>query len=142
MANKLQKTYEFKASTENVWDALINPTIIKQYFLGTDAISDWKEGSPILYKAIWEGQTFENKGNILKLIPEKLLIVNYWTPFSGKPDSPENYIVYSYELFKTDLGTKLTLTQDAVFESEERLDESWKNWDTILNGLKEIVENN
>ena len=33
-----------------VWQALVNPDIIKQYLFDTDVISDWKVGSPITYK--------------------------------------------------------------------------------------------
>jgi uncharacterized protein YndB with AHSA1/START domain len=39
-----------KADAARVWDALTNPELIKQYLFGTEAISDWKEGSSITYK--------------------------------------------------------------------------------------------
>jgi hypothetical protein len=29
---------------------MTNPEIIKQYMFGTNVISDWKEGSPIVWK--------------------------------------------------------------------------------------------
>ncbi len=40
------------ASTAKVWDALINPEQIKKYFFGTEAISDWKVGSTLIFKGI------------------------------------------------------------------------------------------
>jgi uncharacterized protein YndB with AHSA1/START domain len=33
-----------------VWKALVNPEVIRQYMLGTNVISDWKEGSQIVWK--------------------------------------------------------------------------------------------
>ncbi len=33
-----------------IWKALTTPSIIKQYFFGTDAVSDWKVGSPLIFK--------------------------------------------------------------------------------------------
>jgi len=53
------------APTSKVWDAITKPDLIKQYLFGTDVISDWKVGSPIIYKGEWEGKAFEDKGKIL-----------------------------------------------------------------------------
>jgi uncharacterized protein YndB with AHSA1/START domain len=41
------------APAAKVWDALINPEMIRQYLFGTEALSDWKAGSQITYKGIW-----------------------------------------------------------------------------------------
>jgi hypothetical protein len=43
-------TAAIEAPVGRVWDALINPRLIKQYFFGTDVTSEWKEGSPIRWK--------------------------------------------------------------------------------------------
>ena len=43
------------ASISKVRDALTNPEILKQYFFGTDTITDWKPGSPIKFKGEWQG---------------------------------------------------------------------------------------
>ena len=40
------------ADAAKVWDALTNPVLIKQYLFGTDAISDWKEGSSVTYRGL------------------------------------------------------------------------------------------
>ena len=41
-------TITIDAPVERVWDALVNPGIIKQYMFGTEVFSDWEEGSPIV----------------------------------------------------------------------------------------------
>ena len=53
-----------------VWEALVNPETIRRYMFGTDAVSDWKEGSPITWKGEWEGKHYEDRGVILRLEPE------------------------------------------------------------------------
>ena len=137
---KLQKTYGIKADPSKVWDALTNPALIRQYFFGTEAISDWKQGSTITYSGEWEGKPYEDKGVILKIEPEKLLVVNYWSSRSGKPDKPENYSPYEYRLAESKQGTSLTLVQEGKFESEESRAKAWQHWDVVINGLKELVE--
>ena len=127
------------ASTEKVWKALTTPEILKQYFFGSDIITDWKVGSSIIYRGQWQGKPYEDKGKILKYEPEKLLVTTHWSPLSGVPDSPENYHTVSYELSGQEGKTRLTLTQDNN-ASEEEKDQSEKNWSIVLDGLKKILE--
>lgn len=127
------------APAYKVWNALTNPDLIKQYLFGVEAISDWKVGSPIIYKGVWEGKEFEDKGNILKSEPEKLMLCNYWSSFSGLPDSPENYQNVAYELSPENNGTKLTISQDNIPDEEGRR-RSEQNWAFVLNNLKELLE--
>src|SRR5215211_448086 len=100
MNNKLtaEATTTIDAPTSKVWQALVNPEIIKQYLFNTEVISDWKVGSPIIYRGEWEGKPFEDKGEILAMEPEKLLKSTHWSPLSGVPDSPENYHTVAYTL--------------------------------------------
>jgi len=41
------------ASADKVWNGLTRPEIIKQYMFGTNAVSDWTEGSSIVWKGEW-----------------------------------------------------------------------------------------
>jgi uncharacterized protein YndB with AHSA1/START domain len=122
-----------------VWDALVNPETIKQYMFGTEVVTDWKEGSPILYKGTWEGKAFEDKGKVIKVEPEKLLVTTHWSPLSGTADSPENYHTVRYELTADGDKTHLTLTQDNN-ASEEEKNHSEQNWKMMLDGLKKLLE--
>ncbi len=130
---------EINAPKSKVWDALINPVQIKKYLFGTDAISDWKVGSPIKFTGVWEGKPYEDKGTILQIDKEKTLRYNYWSNFSGQEDKPENYQVVTYNLTEGNGKTKFTLTQDNC-KSEEAREHSEKNWAMVLNTIKELVE--
>ena len=126
-------------SPTKVWEALTTPEIIKQYLFGTDAKSDWKVGSPIIYSGVWEGKAYEDKGQILEIEPEKILKTTYWSGMSGKPDAPENYQIVTYELEAVDGGTKVTLTQENT-QSQESIDHSMGNWKMVLDGMKKLLE--
>jgi uncharacterized protein YndB with AHSA1/START domain len=128
-----------KAPTSKVWEALTNPEIIKQYFFGTYASSDWKEGSPITFKGEWEGKKYEDKGTILKVEPGKMLRYNFWSSMSGIEDKPENYVIITYDLRDKDGATDLTITQQNI-PTEEMKEHSEQNWRRVLDGLKEVVE--
>ncbi len=128
------------ASPAKVWEALINPDMIKQYLFGTEAVSDWKVGSSITYKGVWEGKHYEDKGMVLEVIPEKLLVSTYWSNMSGVPDIPENYKKVTYALTPAEGGgTTLTIIQDNN-TTEESKAHSEGNWRMVLEGLKKVVE--
>ncbi len=128
-----------KAPASKVWEALTKPELVKKYFFGTDVITDWKVGSPIIYRGVWEGKPYEEKGNVLKNEPEKLLLTNYWSPSRGVTDSPENYQNVEYKLEPAEEGTKVTITQDGN-KDEESKNHSETNWGMILDGMKKLLE--
>lgn len=127
------------ASTKKVWDALVDPKAIKQYMFGTNVVSDWKEGSTIVWKGEWQGKSYEDKGLILKLQPESTLQYSHFSPLSGMPDKPENYHTVTIALSKNGNQTDVSLTQDNNATEEERA-ESEKNWEMMLTELKKYLE--
>ena len=92
----VNKSIFINANAAAVWYALVNPHKIKQYLFGTDTISEWKEGSRITDKGIWQGKEYEDGGIILKLVPEKTFQSTYWSSMPGTEDKPENYATVTY----------------------------------------------
>lgn len=127
------------APRAKVWDALVNPEIIKQYMFGTEVISDWKKGSPIVWKGEWKGKPYEDKGEILEIEAGEVLQYTHFSPMEGQPDVPANYHTISISLIEEDNGTLVSLSQDNNV-SEKASDESQKMWETMLDGLKKAVE--
>jgi uncharacterized protein YndB with AHSA1/START domain len=139
-ANLIAKaSTNISAPASRVWDALTNPDIIKQYFFGTQAISDWKEGSSLEFKGEWEGKKYVDKGVILKSEPEKLFQYTYLSSFSNLPDLPENYANITYELLEEDGETTVTVKQENS-ASEEARKHSEENWGHVLKALKDLLE--
>ncbi len=141
----MDKGYVAKASIDiraepgSVWKALTDPELIKRYLFGTEASSDWKVGSPITYRGTWEGKTYEDKGLILEIVPNRIFKSTYWSGLSGLPDVPENYNTVSYELAPVGGGTRLSVAQDNN-PSEEGKAQAEGNWLIVLKALKELLE--
>ena len=133
------------APIEKVWDALVNPQVIKRYMFGATAVSDWKVGSPIAWKGEWKGKPFEDKGRILEFRPEERLRYSHFSPLSGAPDKPENYHQVTIDLSEQedqdggDGHVRLDLSQDNNKTKKAR-DESQRNWAMMLEGVKKAVE--
>jgi uncharacterized protein YndB with AHSA1/START domain len=134
-----QASISVDAPTQKVWDALVNPEAIKQYMFGTNVVSDWREGSPIIWKGEWQGKVYEDKGVILQLVPGRTLGYSHFSPLSGLPDKPENYHTVTVELSPDGNRTRVTLSHDKNASEQERA-ESQKNWEMMLGTLKKFVE--
>ncbi|EPG75130.1 hypothetical protein LEP1GSC058_0030 [Leptospira fainei serovar Hurstbridge str. BUT 6] len=130
---------QIHASPAKVWQGLTDPNLIKKYFFGTEAISDWKVGSPLHFKGVWEGKEYLDKGTILQVVPEKLFRYNYLSSFSNMEDVPENYANVTYELSHQNGETSLVVTQDNILSDDARK-HSEQNWLFILNELKKLLE--
>ena len=130
---------EIDAPPDKVWEALTDPDQIKKYMFGSQVETDWKPGSPIVWKGEYEGKKYEDKGEILEVEPERRLKVTHFSPLSGQEDAPENYHTLVYELEEHDGETRVSLSQDNN-ASEEAAEHSRANWEKMLAGLKQVVE--
>ena len=141
MADKFIAKVEvaIKAPLREVRLELTKPELIKQYLFDTVVTTDWRIGSPITYRGVWEGKPYEDKGTIIQNEPERLLVSTYWSSLEGLADKRENYKTVSYELAAENGTTKLTLTQDNN-ASKEAAEHSEQNWKTVLGKLKELLE--
>jgi uncharacterized protein YndB with AHSA1/START domain len=131
---------EIKAPKSKVWEALTKPEIVKQYFFGSNLITDWKVGSKIRWTGEWEGKTYEDKGTVLQNEPEKILKYNYWSNFSNQPDLPENYQTITYRIKEGKGKTILDIIQENC-RSEEVRDHSESNWKSVMDEMRKMVEN-
>jgi uncharacterized protein YndB with AHSA1/START domain len=133
-------TVTINASTADVWDALTNSAKVKQYMHGTEMSTDWKEGSSISWKGEWKGKSYEDKGRVLEVEPQRLLRYTHWSPMGGSEDRPENYHTLTFELAGKDGKTILTLTQDNNPTQEEADKMARDNGAPGLEGLKATAE--
>src|SRR5450631_4238155 len=92
---------DIRASIESVWDAITKPEIVKQYFFGTNLVTDWKVDSPLFFRGEWQGKAYEDRGTVLAFDPMQSLTYNYWSGFSGVEDDPALRQIIRYDLEPT-----------------------------------------
>lgn len=138
------------ANASKVWNALVNPKQTKKYMFGCEALSDWKKGSELLWKGIYDNkEMIFVKGFILDIQPEKLLAYSTIDPNAIMEDIPDNYLTVTYYLAEeSNTKTILTVTQgdySKVADGEKRYKEAFNNgegWNPILSEIKKLVEAN
>jgi uncharacterized protein YndB with AHSA1/START domain len=138
---RFEYTEKLDASDSQVWEALTNKDMVKQYFFGTEVNSKWEKGSTITFTGIWEGKEYIDSGKILEIEIGKMLKYDYLSSFSGLEDKPENYSIITYKLEQAEGGTLLHVTQEG-FKNQESRDHSEQGWKMVISNMKKLLEEN
>ena len=135
------------APAAKVWDTLVNPEQTVKYMFGCVPVTDWKVGSPLLWKGKFDGiEMVAVKGAITEIRPEQYLAYTVIDPNDPKiPDIPENYLTVTYTLSTANGDTTLSVTQgdySKVAEGEKRYQHTVADggWDPILEQIKQLAE--
>ena len=137
----VMKSIKIKAEPEKIWNALTDPDKTKKYFFNAKVLSDWKQGSQIIFKGkLFWVIPFEMTGTIIRVEPGKYL---QYTLKNGKKEDAKAGFSTVTDVLTYDNGiTTLSVTDD-VGDGEgayKRMERSQKGWDKVLSGLKKLVE--
>jgi uncharacterized protein YndB with AHSA1/START domain len=140
----IKKTITLDAEAAKVWEALTKPEMIKKYMEGTEVISDWKVGSPILWVGTSEGsEKVMLKGSIERMEFGKLIQFTSLNLDAEYTDIPSNYVKATYELIPKLGKTLLSVTQgdySQVEDGRKRFVSDDGGYNRTLNALKTFVE--
>ena len=137
---KTSASVEINATAEQVWDAMTNPEKIKIYLFGTEAVTDWQVGSPIIFQGVYEGYEYKDKGNVLQNIPNELFEYNYLAQYSGLEDKIKNYSIVTYEIKIASESSVLLTWHQAGFADRDKCEHTTKGLQAILEQIKSIAE--
>lgn len=133
-------TILIKAPSAAVWDALTSPSLIERYFFGTKLTTDWRIDSPMTFRGDYQGKSYEDRGTVLTFDPPTGLSYSYWSSFSGTEDLPSTRLIIRYVLKDEGENVKVTVTTSRC-RTEEQAQHSAENWEIVLGGLKDLLEN-
>ena len=136
----VSKSIVINANAQQVWEVMTKPEKIKVYLYGTQTITDWQVGSPIIFQGEYEGKTYKDKGNVIGNVENEFLKYNYWSGFSGLEDKAENYSVITYIIQKlNDNEVQLSWLQQG-FADETGQQHMEAGLPTMLKDIKKLVE--
>lgn len=144
MTNELivRRSIEIKAPASRIWELLTDPGHTVKYMFGCEVVSDWKIGSPLLWRGVSDGVVYV-KGSLIALEKEKLLSFTVFDPNAGIEDTPSNYTTVAIELIPGKGSTTLNVTQGdftGVVDGENRCLSTGAGWDSALPRIKELAE--
>jgi len=142
----IKNTITIAAPASKVWDALVNPAQTKKYMYGCEPVTDWKPGSDIIWKGVFDGkELIAVTGKVVSFSKGRSLAYTTFDPNGIYADVPENHLVVTYALTENDGTTDFTVTQgdySKVAEGQKRYDDSMSEggWSAILQQIKKIAE--
>lgn len=135
----ITKTIQINASPARVWQALTDPEQIKEYMFGTQTLTDWKVGEPIVWQGEWEGTTYKDQGTLLAFEPNKRMQYSYWSSFWGELPPVEDHTIITTTLEGSGNETQLTLHQ-LGFRDQASYEREQDGWYAVLERIKSIAE--
>lgn len=148
MLNELivHNTIRIHASPERVWQVLTHGEETRKYMYGCTAISDWRPGSTLLWKGVFDGvETVAVSGRVVDIEQGKFLSYTAFDPNAGLEDIPANHTTVTYNLAGDEGYTVLTVTQGdyaKVPDGKRKYDEAVMagGWGPILEEIRKIAE--
>jgi uncharacterized protein YndB with AHSA1/START domain len=139
----IRKSIDIDAPIEILWKVLTDSEFIRQYMFGCNAETDWKPGSPLLWKGAADGKLYV-KGDVVSVERPHRLAYTIFDPNSTIKDIPANYLTMTYELKKrNNRDSVLEITQgdfSTVEDGKRRYQHSLEGDDSVLQGIKKLAE--
>lgn len=139
----IRKSVEVNAPAEALWKVLTDNDFVPQYMFGCVAETDWKAGSPLLWKGAADGILYV-KGCVVAVdAPHRLEYTVIDPNNPAVPDIPENYLTMIYEIREQGGRTVFELIQgdySKVAEGQKRYDDTLRGDDHLLVKIKELAE--
>jgi uncharacterized protein YndB with AHSA1/START domain len=139
----IRNTIAVNAPVSLLWKVLTDNEFIQQYMFGCYAESDWKPGSPLLWKGAADGQLYV-KGHVVAIEPPHWLVYTVIDPNSTIADIPPNYLKVTCQIKeRNDHASTLEITQGdfaTVEDGQKRYKDALDGGDTILIAIKKLAE--
>jgi uncharacterized protein YndB with AHSA1/START domain len=128
------------APASKVWLALTVPDLVKQWQYGSDLLTTWEPGTPIVFRNEWDGQTLEQRGTVIEFTPPSRLKYSLFFPAPDLQDIPEHHFFMTYELSESGGATSVLIRQEDPRPSPTDESSGGEEGPDVLSQLKELVE--
>jgi uncharacterized protein YndB with AHSA1/START domain len=128
------------APASKVWRALTVPCLVKRWQYGSDLLTTWQPGTPIIFRNEWNGQVFEQKGAVLEFTSGSRLKYSLFFPTPGLQDIPENHFFMTYEVTERGGVTTVVFRQEDPRPSQPGDSSAGEEGTDVLSALKTLVE--
>ena len=142
MENKMARS-EFvyvtyiKTTPEKLWQALINPELMKQYWAGMHIKTDWKPGSP--WQMMFPDGSIADVGEVIEFKPFKRLKLKWRNEWKAKLKA-EGYSRCRMDIEPSVKAVKLTVSHTIGKDRSEFIKAVAGGWPFICSNLKSLLE--
>ncbi|MER9676534.1 SRPBCC family protein [Mesorhizobium sp. M0208] len=136
MSNIFVYVTYIRTSPEKLWQALTEPEFQRQYFLGAQMLSDWKQGSA--WKMVYTDGRVTDNGEVLEIDPPKRIVLKWRNEFMPEIKA-DGYTRCTFAIEQEGEMVKLAITHEAD-GPHKLLGHVANGWPLILSSLKSLLE--
>lgn len=137
MSDKFVYVTYIRTTPEKLWDAIVKPDFVRQWFWGTTFQSDWKKGSPwTLTKP--EGHV-DTSGKVLEVEKPRRLVIS-WENVHRPELMAEGASQCTFDIEKLGDSVKLTVTHEIARDNSKLIQAVSGGWPMVLASLKTLLE--
>ena len=126
-----------RATPERVWQALTDSDLVKRYYFGSVIDSDFRPGSPIVYKQPDTGR-IDIEGEVIEADPPRRLVHTFAVRWDADVNDPPTRV--AWEITPMGDACRLSVTHDGFTEENATFESTKGGWPVILSGLKTLLE--
>ena len=120
-----------------LWDAMMSPEFMKQYWFGNHCESEWTVGSS--WKNVYPDGRVTDAGEIVEADPPRRLVIRW--QHQDKPElKAEGASLCTMELEPTGSAVKLSVTHTIECEPSKFIAAVSGGWPKVLSNLKSLLE--
>ena len=139
----IRKSMDINAPVGSLWRVLTDNAFIQQDMFGCYAETDWKPGSPLLWKGAADGKLYV-KGHVVAIDAPHHLEYTIIDPNSDIEDIPANYLKMTYDLKERGAAaTTFDILQgdfSSVANGQKRYEDVKAGDDHLLKAIKKLAE--
>jgi uncharacterized protein YndB with AHSA1/START domain len=137
--NEPMHVYEIyiRATPERIWQALTDSELVKRYYFGSVIESDFKPGSPLVYRQA-DGGRIDIEGEVIEADPPRRLVHTFTGRWDAEVNDPQTRV--AWEITPMGESCRLSVTHDGFTEENATFAQTKGGWPIILSGLKTLVE--
>jgi uncharacterized protein YndB with AHSA1/START domain/DNA-binding transcriptional ArsR family regulator len=131
--------YEIYIQTtpERLWQAITDPDLVKRYYFGSVIESDFRPGSPLIYRQA-EGGRLDIEGEVVEADPPRRLVHTFAIKYDPTINDPPTRV--TWEITQMGDACRLAVTHDGFTAENQTFEQTSGGWPVILSGLKTLLE--
>jgi uncharacterized protein YndB with AHSA1/START domain len=126
-----------RTTPENLWSALTDVELMKQYWFGMRCESQWTAGSP--WKLVSGDGQIMDAGEIVEAEPPRRLVIR-WRHQSKLELKAEGDSLCTMELEPSGTAVKLSITHSIAHDPSKFIAAVSGGWPKIISNLKSLLE--
>lgn len=115
---------------EKLWEVLTQGDWTEKYMFNCRLISDYKIGSNVDWKGVYDGKEQFLTGKLLAITPQKLFKYTLIDPSMYDANDPDNFVHITYEIREQGDKLLLTVVNETNDGDEERMQHIVSGWES------------